>query len=37
MRRSVVLKVAGLVAAAAILWFAGAALWRWLLVMHGVH
>jgi len=26
-----------LAVAAAVLWFAGSALWRWLLALHGIH
>lgn len=27
----------GIAAAIAVLWLAGATLWRWLLALHGIH
>ena len=37
MRRKTMLIFLGVLAAGAVLWLAGGALWRWLLALHGVH
>lgn len=29
--------LAAVAVAAAVIWFAGSALWRWLLALHGIH
>ena len=37
MRRKAMVLLGAAIAAAAGLWVAGGALWRWLLALHGIH
>jgi hypothetical protein len=37
MRRKTMVLLGASIAAAAFLWAAGGALWRWLLALHGMH
>ena len=36
-KKKAAIGLAAIVAAAALFWIGGAALWRWLLALHGVH